>query len=202
MASVSSSSTSTQDEDFYKLLTMDQSKIEKSLNEREEDSVTDSGLVASLKFFDDYNHRGGRKSLREFLGRTWLRTLERVQDVSIPDESDGDSELRIFFESVFNSPESFNIRVETAFLAYKVELFKGRVSLDAMQSYAARFATSLDYRVPRFPDSNTLNARLVSYFYKEIEPEPLHSLVEHVFDVFHQFRDAARTVLTVSLRPL
>ena len=33
---------------------------------REEDSVTESGLVASLKFFDDYNynHRGGRKSLR------------------------------------------------------------------------------------------------------------------------------------------
>ena len=31
--------------------------MEKSLNEREEDRVTDSGLVASLKFFDDYNHR-------------------------------------------------------------------------------------------------------------------------------------------------
>ena len=41
LASASSSSTSTQ-EDFYKLLTMDQSKIEKSLNEREEDPVTDS----------------------------------------------------------------------------------------------------------------------------------------------------------------
>ena len=55
---------------------MDQVKIEKSLNEREDDPVTDSGLVASLKFFDDYNHRGGRRSLREFLGHTWLRTLE------------------------------------------------------------------------------------------------------------------------------
>ena len=75
MASASSSSTSTQ-EDFYKLLTMDQSKIEKSLNEREEDPVTDSGLVA---FFDDYNYRGGRRPLREFLAHTWLRTLERVQ---------------------------------------------------------------------------------------------------------------------------
>ena len=57
LASASSSSTSTQ-EDFYKLLIMGQSKTEKSLNEREEDPVTDSGLVASLKFFDDYNHRG------------------------------------------------------------------------------------------------------------------------------------------------
>ena len=52
LASASSSSTSTP-EDFYKLLTMDQPKIEKSLNEREEDPVTDSGLVAFLKFFDD-----------------------------------------------------------------------------------------------------------------------------------------------------
>ena len=39
LASAPSSSTSTQ-EDFYKPLTMDQSKIEKSLNEREEDPVT------------------------------------------------------------------------------------------------------------------------------------------------------------------
>ena len=120
---------------------MDQSKIEKSLNEREEDPVTDSGLVASLKFVDD---RGGRKSLREFLGHTWLRTLEWVQGVPIPDESDGDSELRNFLESVFNSPESFNIRVETAFLVHKVESVKGRVALDALQSYAARFAAILD----------------------------------------------------------
>ena len=106
VSAASSSSTATQ-EDFYKLLTiMDQSKIEKSLNEREETPVTDSGLVASLKFFDDYNHRGGRKSLREFLGRTWLRTLERVQGAPIPDESDGDSELRNFLESIFHSPES------------------------------------------------------------------------------------------------
>ena len=120
--------------------------------------------MASLKFFYDYNHRGGRKSLRELLGHTWLRTLERVQDVPIPDESDGDPELRNFLESIFNSPESFNIRVETAFLAHKVELVKGRVSLDAMQSYAARFAAALDDWVPRFPDSNdrALNARLVS----------------------------------------
>ena len=86
--------------------------------------------MASLKFFDDYNHRGGRKSLREFLGHTcWLRTLERVQGVPIPDESDGDSELRNFLESIFNSPESFNIRVETSFLTHSVELVKDRVTL-------------------------------------------------------------------------
>ena len=44
-------------EDFYKLFSMDQTKIAKSLNESNEDPVTDSGLVTSLKFFDDYNHK-------------------------------------------------------------------------------------------------------------------------------------------------
>ena len=187
LASASSSSTSTQ-EDFYKLLTMDQSKIEKSLNERDDDPVTDSGLVASLKFFDDYNHKGGRKYLREFLGHTWLRTLERVQGVIVPDESEGEGELQKFLETIFNSPESFNIRVETDFLANKVALVKGRVTLDAMQSYAACFAATLDDWVPRFPDLNdrALNARLVSYFYKGIEPEPLRSLIQH-FPVEHVF---------------
>ena len=61
-ASRSSSPSTSVEEDFYKTFSMDQTKIEKSLNEREEDPVTDSGLVASLKFFDDYNHRGRRKS--------------------------------------------------------------------------------------------------------------------------------------------
>ena len=56
--------------------------------------------MASLKLFDDYNHKGAeRKSLREFLGHTWLRTLdERVQGVTIPDESEGEGDLRIFLE--------------------------------------------------------------------------------------------------------
>jgi len=98
--------------DFYKLFSMDQTKIEKrSLLEREENQVTDSGLVESLKFFDDFNHRGGRKSLRDFLGPTWLRTLERVQGVTIPDESEDEADLRFFLESGFNSPETFNIYV-------------------------------------------------------------------------------------------
>ena len=87
---------------------MDQTKIENSLNERDEDPFTDSGLVASLKFFDDYIHKGGRKSLPELLGHTWLRTLERVQGVIIPDESEGEGDLRNFLETIFNSPESFN----------------------------------------------------------------------------------------------
>ena len=80
---------------------MDQTKIEKSLHEREEDPVTDSGLVASLKFFDDYNHRGGWKSLRDFKGQTWLRTLERVQGVTFPDESEDFSGLGIQFTGLF-----------------------------------------------------------------------------------------------------
>ena len=98
----------------------------------------------------------------------------------IPDESDGDPELRIFLESIFNSPDSFNIRVESSF-THKVELTKGRVTLDAMQSYAARFAATLDDWIPKFPDPHnvTLNKRLVGYFYKGIEPEPLRTLVQH-----------------------
>ena len=188
-ASASSSSVSSP-EDLYKLLTLDQSKNKRSFTERKEDPVTESGLVSSLKFFDEYNHLGGRRSLREFLGHTWLRILERVQGVPVPDESDGDSALRIFLASVFHSPDSFNIRVET-----ESELVKGRVSLDAMQSYSARFAKTLDDWTPRFPDpeDRPLNKRLVGYFYTGIEPEPLRSLikhfpVDHVSDVFHQFR--------------
>ena len=64
--------------------------------------------------------------------------------MTIPDESACDPELRNFLESIFNSPNSFNIRVETAFLAHKIELVKCKVSLDAMQTYAARFAAALD----------------------------------------------------------
>ena len=193
-ASASSSSIPSP-EDLYRLLALDQSKNEKSLTERKEDPVTESGLVSSLQFFDEYNHLGGRRSLREFLGHTWLRTLERVQGVPVPDESDGDSALRVFLASVFHSPDSFNIRVETDFLAIKLELVKGRLSLDAMQSYAARFAKTLDDWTPSFPDPDDrpLNKRLVNYFYTGIEPEPLRSLVkrfpvDHVSDVFYQFR--------------
>ena len=190
LASASFSSTSVQ-EDFYTTFSMDQTQIEKSLNKRDEDPVTDSGLVASLKFFDDYNHRGGRKSLREFLGHIWLRTLERVQRVTIPDESNGEADLRSFLESVFDSPESFNIRIEAAFLCHKVALVQGKVSLDAMQSFAARFATALDDRIPIFPDPH--DRSLNDSFSKGIEPEPLRMLVslfrvDHVCDVFDQFK--------------
>ena len=133
----------------------------------------------SLQFFDDYNHRGGRKSLREFLGPIWLRTLERAQGVTIQDESAGGGDLRGFLESVFNSPESFNIRVEAAFLRHKLELIKDAVPLEAIQLYSVRFAVTLEDRLPRFqnPDDSVLNERLVTYFYKGIEPEPLRSLV-------------------------
>jgi len=155
------------------------------------------------------NHRGGIKSLRESrYGHIWLRTLERFQGVSIPGESDGNSELRTFLEFIFHSRESFNIRVEMSFNP-KVELAKGRVTLDAMQSYAARFAATLDDWIPKLPvpDDRTLNKRLVGYFYKGIEPEPLRTLVQHfrvdhVYDVFQQFRDhcTASVVAMVNLQ--
>ncbi len=52
-------------------------------------------------------------------------------------------------------------------VAVKLELVKGRVSLDAMQSYAARFAKTLEDWTPRFPDpeDRPLNKHLVGYFY-------------------------------------
>ena len=81
LAAASSSSNLSQ-QDFYDSFARDQTKLEQSLIERKDDPVTDSGLLASLKFFDGYNHQGGRRSLREFLGHTWLRTLERVQGVT------------------------------------------------------------------------------------------------------------------------
>ena len=124
-----------------------------------------------------------------------LRTLERVQGVTIPDESEGEADLRGFLESVFNLPESFNIRVEAAFLRHKLELVKGAVSLEAMQLYSACFAATLDDWIPRFPNPNDriLNESLVQYFYKVIETETLRALVnhfrvDHVYDVFDQFR--------------
>jgi hypothetical protein len=194
LAAASSSSNPSQ-QDFYDSFARDQTKLELSLIERKDDPVTDSGLLASLKFFDGYNHKGGRRSLREFLGHTWLRTLERVQGVTIPDESKGSGELRNFLETVFDSPDSFNFRVETDFLTLKVALVKGKVSLDAMQTYVAQFADTLEDWLPRFPDPDdrALNKRLVSYFYNGIEPEPLRSLIKHfpvahISEVFPQFR--------------
>ena len=64
-----------------------------------------------------------------------------------------------------------------------------------MQSFAASFAATLDDWIPRFldPHDRSLNERLVGYFYKSIEPEPLrmlisHFRVDHIFDVFDQFK--------------
>jgi hypothetical protein len=112
--------------------------------------------------------------------------LERVQSVTIPDESEGSGILRNFLETVFDSLDSFNFRVETDFLPLKVALVKGKVSLDAMQTYVAKFAETLEDWLPRFPDPDdrALNKRLVAYFYNGIEPEPLRSLIKH-FPVAH-----------------
>ena len=194
LATASSSSNLSQ-QNSYDSFARDQTKLEQSLIERKDDPVTDSGLLASLKFFDNYNHQGGRRSLREFLGHTWLRTLERVQGVTIPDESEGSGILRNFLETVFDLLDSFNFRVETDFLPLKVALVKGKVSLDAMQTYVAKFAETLEDWLPRFPDPDdrALNKRLVSYFYNGIEPEPLRSLIKHfpvahISEVFPQFR--------------
>ena len=50
-----------------------------------------------------YNKLGGQQGLRAVMGGKWLRILETTQEVSVPDDSLGDFELRIFLENVFVS---------------------------------------------------------------------------------------------------
>ena len=91
---------------------MTQSQVEKDLVQRPDDPVTENGLYARLQAFDDYNNLGGRKGLREVMGVKWLRVLEFTQGVSVPDESQGESELRNFLEALFNSTNTQNLRLE------------------------------------------------------------------------------------------
>ena len=66
--------------------------------------------IGDFKIFDNYNELGGRKGLREVMGVKWLRVLEFTRGVSVPDDSRGDSELRIFLEALFVSTNTQNFR--------------------------------------------------------------------------------------------
>ena len=83
-------------QEYFQTLTINQSQVEKDLVQRPDDPVTEKGLYARLQAFDDYNNLGGRKGLREVMGVKWLWVLEVTRGVSVPDDSQGESELRIF----------------------------------------------------------------------------------------------------------
>ena len=102
-------------QEYFQALSINQSQVEKDLLQRPDDPVTEKGLYTRLQAFDDYNNLGGRKGLREVMGAKWLRVLEFTQGVSVPDESRGDSELRIFLENLFVSTNTQNFRLERAF---------------------------------------------------------------------------------------
>ena len=131
--------------EYFQTLSINQSQVEKDLVQRPDDPVTETGLQARLQAFDDYNNLGGRKGLREVMGAKWLRVLEVTRGVSIPDDSRGDSELRVFLENLFVPINTQNFRLERAF--EKIHMPRKALTVEAMQHYAAQFAGELNRRV-------------------------------------------------------
>ncbi len=134
-------------QEYFQALTINQSQVEKDLVQRPDDPVTEKGLYARLQAFDDYNNLGGRKGLREVMGAKWLRVLEFTRGVSIPDDSRGDSELRVFLEKLFVSINTQNFRLERAF--EKIYIPRKALTVEAMQLYAAQFAAELNDQLPK-----------------------------------------------------
>jgi hypothetical protein len=137
-------------QECFQALTITQSQVEKDLVQRPDDPVTEKGLYARLQAFDDYNNLGGRKGLREVMGAKWLRVLDFTRGVSIPDDSRGDSELRVFLENLFVSINTQNFRLERAF--EKIYMPRKALTVEAMQLYAAQFAAELNDQLPKLED--------------------------------------------------
>ena len=129
-------------QDYFQVMSLSQSQVEKDLIQRPEDPVTEQDLYARLQNFDTYNELGGRKGLREVMGVKWLRVLEFNRGVSVPADSQRDSELRIFLESLFVSTNTQNLRLERAFA--KIYMPRKALTVEAMQLYAAMYAAELD----------------------------------------------------------
>ena len=182
-------------QEYFQALTMTQSQVEKDLVQRPDDPVTEKGLYARLQAFDDYNNLGGRKGLREVMGVKWLRILEFTQGVSVPDESRGDSELRIFLETLFISTNTQNFRLERAFQTIRMP--KKAITIETMQLYAAEFAAELADQLPKIADPNDrlVQEAIISYFYKGLHPEYLREKISHfkvstkkeVFNIFREY---------------
>ena len=179
---------------------MTQSQVEKDLVQRPDDPVTEKGLYARLQAFDDYNNLGGRKGLREVMGAKWLRVLEFTQGVLIPDDSRGDSELRIFLETLFISTNTQNFRLERAFQTIRMP--KKAITIETMQLYAAKFAAELADQLPKIADPNDrlVQEAIISYFYKGLHPEYLREKISHfkvstIKEVFNVFREYCTPIM-------
>jgi len=165
--------------EYFQTLSINQSQVEKDLVQRPDDPVTETGLQARLQAFDDYNNLGGRKGLREVMGAKWLRVLEVTRGVSIPDDSRGDSELRVFLENLFVSINTQNFRLERAF--EKIHMPRKALTVEAMQLYAAQLAADLNDQLPKIedPSDRVVQELLIGYFYKGLQPEYLREKISH-----------------------
>ena len=133
------------------------------------------------------------------MGAKWLRVLELTQGVLIPDDSRGDSELRIFLEALFVSTNTQNFRLERAF--EKIRMPKKALTVETMQTYAAEFAAELNDQLPKIadPSDRVVQEMLIGYFYKGLQPEYLREKISHfkvstitqVFDCLLYTSDAA-----------
>ncbi len=169
--------------------------MEKDLVQRPEDQVTETGLQDRLQAFDEYNNLGGRKGLREVMGVKWLKVLEVTRGVSVPDDSQGESVLRNFLETLFDSTDTENFRLERAFA--KVHMPRKALTIDAMQLYAAQFAAELNDQLPKIedPSDRVVQELLIGYFYKGLQPDYLREKISHfkkstikqVFNVFREY---------------
>ena len=134
------------------------------------------------------------------MGVKWLRVLEFTRGVSIPDDSRGDSELRIFLETLFISTNTQNFRLERAF--EKIRMPKKALTIEAMQLYAAEFATELGDHIPKLADPNDrlVQEAIISYFYKGLHPEYLREKISHfkvstIKEVFRVFREYCNPIM-------
>ena len=80
-SALAAASSNPSQQDFYDSFARDQTKLELSLIERKDDPVTDSGLLASLKFFDGYNHQGGRKQINYGLSPNVVGWSPKIQNI-------------------------------------------------------------------------------------------------------------------------
>jgi hypothetical protein len=134
------------------------------------------------------------------MGAKWLRVLEFTQGVSVPDESTGDSELRIFLETLFASTNSQNFRLEQAF--ENIRMPKKALTIENMQLYAAEFAAELGDQLHKLADPNdrVVQEVIIGYFYKGLHPDYLREKISHfkvstIKEAFNVFREYCTPIM-------
>ena len=85
--------------------------------------------------------------------------------------SQGESELRIFLETLFDSTNTQNLRLERGL--GQIRMPKRALTLEAMQLYAAEFAAELNDQLPKIADPNdrVVQEAIIGYFYKGLHPD-------------------------------